>query len=82
MIALLLKQLQKSFHFDERHMEQLHAVQISFAPHVKVVCNHALKAEVGEPDAVGFIISFGRVLPLFKRRKRDAGDFPKNIALL
>jgi tetratricopeptide (TPR) repeat protein len=61
MIALLLKQLDKTFRYDERHMEQLREVQISFAPHVKAVCNHALVAEVGEPNAAGLLFRLGRL---------------------
>jgi tetratricopeptide (TPR) repeat protein len=70
MIALLLKQLQKSFHFDERHMEQLRAVHILFAPHVEAVCNHALKAEVGESDAVGLLFRLGELIHYLKDAKK------------
>jgi tetratricopeptide (TPR) repeat protein len=59
LVASLLKRLDKTFNYDERHMEHLRAVQVSFAPHVKAVCDHALKAEVGEPVAIGLLFHLG-----------------------
>jgi tetratricopeptide (TPR) repeat protein len=77
MIALLLKQLDKVFHYDEKHMEQLHAVQISFAPHVKAVCQHALIAEVGEPDAAGLLFRLGILAHHLKDAKEMQEIFHK-----
>jgi tetratricopeptide (TPR) repeat protein len=69
MIALLLKQLVQTFHADERHMEQLRAMQVLFAPHIKTICNHAFTAEVGEPDAVELLFYLGNLAEYLKDTK-------------
>jgi tetratricopeptide (TPR) repeat protein len=60
-IALLLNQLDKAFHYDEKHMEQLHAVHGLFASHIKAVCHHAFTAEIGEPNAAGLLFRLGEL---------------------
>jgi tetratricopeptide (TPR) repeat protein len=68
-IALLLKQLQKAFRYDERCKEQLRAMQVLFAPHVKAVCDHALTAEIGEPNAARLLHRLGTLTHYLKNAK-------------
>jgi tetratricopeptide (TPR) repeat protein len=75
MIALLLKQLQKSFQYDVRHMEQLREAQVLFATHIKAVCNHAFTAEVGEPDAANVLSRLGSLAHYLKDAKEMRESF-------
>jgi tetratricopeptide (TPR) repeat protein len=68
-IALLLKQLEQTFYYDERQKEHLRAAQVLFASHVKAVCDHALTAEIGEPDVVRLLHHLGGLTYYLKDAK-------------
>jgi tetratricopeptide (TPR) repeat protein len=76
-IALLLNQLDKAFHYDEKHMERLQAVHGLFASHINAVCHHALTSEVGEPDAARLLWYLGNLTHYLKDTKEMREIFHK-----
>jgi tetratricopeptide (TPR) repeat protein len=77
MIALLLKQLEKAFHYDEQPIEQLRAAHGLFASHIRAVCHHAMTAEIGAPDAAHLLSHLGGLTHHLKDAKEKQDIYLK-----